>query len=82
VLSALAVHRWLRSNGDIASEAILANFKKFTATDGRTVWVNVDDISLAEPFHEQKQDGYVRVTFNNGKQINLRDDIRFVVGSE
>lgn len=60
----------------------MPNFKKFTATDGRTVWVNVDDISLAEPITEKKQDGYVRVTFNNGGRIVLRDDVRSIVGSE
>jgi hypothetical protein len=61
----------------VAREAILANFKKFTATDGRTVWANVDDISLAEPFKD-----YVRVTFNNGEQVELKDDVRSIIGGE
>ena len=60
----------------------MADFKKFTAVDGRTVWVNIDEISLAEPFNEQKQDGYVRITLVGGTQISLRDDIRFIVGTE
>ena len=63
-------------------EAILADFKKFTAADGRTVWVNIDEISLAEPFNEGKQDGYVRITLVGGTQIALKDDVRFIVGSE
>jgi hypothetical protein len=57
----------------------LANFKKFTAVDGRTVWVNIDDISLAEPFQDGTQDAYVRVTLKSGNQISLRDDVRFIV---
>jgi hypothetical protein len=57
----------------------MANFKKFTAADGRTVWLNVEQIVLAEPFNEQKQDGYVRVSMTGGVQISLRDDIRFIV---
>jgi hypothetical protein len=60
-------------------EAILANFKKFTAADGRTVWLNVEQIVLAEPFNQQGQDGYVRVSMTGGVQISLRDDIRFIV---
>jgi len=44
----------------------LADFKKFTGVDGRTVWVNIDEIALAEPFNDGKQDGYVRITWAAG----------------
>jgi hypothetical protein len=60
----------------------LADFKRFTAVDGRPVWVNIEEISLAEPFNEGKQDGYVRITLAGGTQISVREDVRFVVGSE
>ena len=60
----------------------MAGFKKFTAVDGRSVWLNVQQIVLAEPFNEQKQDGYVRVSLTGGVQISLSDDIRFIVGDD
>jgi hypothetical protein len=65
----------------MAREVTLATFKKLTAAEDRTVWVNIDDISLAEPFNEGTQT-LVRVTFNNGQQIVLSDDVRAIVGSE
>jgi hypothetical protein len=63
-------------------EAILADFRKFTAVDGRTVWVNLDEIALAEPFNDGKQDGYVRITLVGGTQVAVQDDVRFIVGTE
>ncbi len=58
----------------------MANLKKFTTYDGRAAWINTDHISLAEPFNEDKEEGYVRITFNNGTQISLTDAIRFIEG--
>lgn len=60
----------------------MPNFKQFTLIDGRRVHVNVDDISLVEPFSEDAPDGYVRVTFNNGNQVALATKTRFIVDDD
>ena len=71
--------RWLRTK----REAILADFKRFTTVDGRTVWVNIDEILLAEPFNEGKQRvAMSRITLVGGTQISRGTTSDLLSGTE